>query len=106
MEHRMGSRRPLTVNTQCCLAEFYQAGKRVAICPVRNIGLSGLGIERVPNFLHAGMLLQVEIKTPDKSETIYPRLNALLIWSADRRAGFMWAGQGGQSDVNQSACAA
>lgn len=106
MEHRMGSRRSLTPNNKLCFAELYLAGTRIAICPVSNIGMTGLGIENCPDQLRSGMFLEIIVKPPDYATRLYSGMNALVIWTENHRAGFMWAGQGSQPTEQQSARAA
>ena len=48
MEHRMGSRRSLIPSTEQCLVEIYLADKQIPMCPVSNIGMAGLGMDRCP----------------------------------------------------------
>ena len=101
MEHRMGSRRSLIPSTEQCLVEIYLADKQIAMCPVSNIGMAGLGIERCPESLRSGMYLKIIVKTPDSAEQLYSDMNALVIWAKGKHAGLMWAGQGDQTQVEQ-----
>jgi hypothetical protein len=101
MEHRMGSRKSLMPSTEQCLVEIYLADKQIAMCPVSNIGVAGLGIERCPESLRSGMFLKIIVKTPDSVEQLYSDMNALVIWADGKQAGLMWAGQRDQSHIEQ-----
>jgi hypothetical protein len=106
MEHRIGSRRSLILNDELCLAELYLAGRKIAACPVSNIGVTGIGIENSPHQLHSGMFLEVVVKPRSYAAGLYPGMNALVIWTDNDRAGLMWAGQGSQLKEGNSARAA
>jgi len=92
MEHRMASRRSLMPSTEQCLVEIYLADKQIAMCPVSNIGMAGLGIDSCPESLRSGMFLKIIVTAPDSARLLYPDMNALVIWTEDQHAGLMWAG--------------
>ena len=102
MEHRMASRRSLTPSTEQCLVEIYLADKQIAMCPVNNIGVAGLGIDSCPETLHSGMFLKIIVAAPDSARLLYPDMNALVIWTDDQQAGLMWAGRGDSTEAGQS----
>lgn len=106
MEHRMGSRRSLMPSTEQCLVEIYLADKQIAKCPVNNIGMAGLGIERCPETLLSGMFLKIIVTTPASALQLYSHMNALVIWAEGKHAGLMWAGRGDQADIGQEIRAA
>lgn len=99
MEHRLGSRRSLMPSTEQCLVEIYLADKQIAKCPVNNIGMAGLGIERCPEILRSGMFLKITDTTPDSARQLYSHMNARVIWPEGKQAGLMWAGRGDQIGV-------
>ena len=106
MEHRMASRRLLMPSTEECLVEIYLADKQIAVCPVNNIGMAGLGIEHCPEILRSGMFLKIIVTTPDSARQLYSHMNALVIWAEGQHAGLMWAGRGEQTDIGQGIQAA
>jgi hypothetical protein len=106
MEHRMASRRTLMPSTEQCLVEIYLADKQIAMCPVSNIGMAGLGIESCPESLRSGMFLKIIVAAPDSARLLYPDMNALVIWTEDQQAGLMWADRGNSTNGGQSFWAA
>jgi len=46
------------------LAEIYFADKQIPMCPVSNIGMAGLGMDRCPESLRSGMFLKIIDKAP------------------------------------------
>ena len=102
----MGSRRSLIPSTEKCLVEIYLADKQIAMCPVNNIGMAGLGIEHCPEILRSGMFLKIIVTTPDSARELYSDMNALVIWAKGKHAGLMWAGRGDQTNIGQEIRAA
>ena len=89
MERRINSRVPAAID-----AEIYQAGKRLGVFAVEDIGVSGLCVANGDGRLCADKFLRVVIRPPRQTGLRECDMSALVIWAENHRAGLMWAGGG------------